>query len=357
MPIEIAIWKVNDEEPDKISYSPIDSERKLENIISKDLSILGDDFLLIGRQVKTAFGKSIDLLAINPDGKLSVIELKKDKTPREVVAQALDYASWVQNLSYQDITQIFEDKIKKKFELAFAEKFNVSPPDDINQSHDILIVCAEIDGETERIVNYLSDNYNVPVNVVFFRFFKDGNSEYITRSWLIDPMLIDTTSSSKTEKWNGRDFIANVDVGENGVSSWEDAVKYGFISAGGGRWYSRTLNQLFPGARVFAMQPKKGYLGVGIVQEKCVPAKEFSVTLKDGTIKPIMEVKLKAEWLKNKADDPDMCEYFVKVKWLKTVPEKDAYWEKGLRANQNSAYKLRSKYTLEKLQKFFGLED
>lgn len=40
------------------------------------------------------------MLAIDGDGKLHIIELKKNKTPREVVAYALDYASRVQNLSY-----------------------------------------------------------------------------------------------------------------------------------------------------------------------------------------------------------------------------------------------------------------
>ena len=49
--------------------------------------------MLIGRQVRTSFGGIIDLLAIAPDGSLVLIELKRDKTPREIVAQALDYAS------------------------------------------------------------------------------------------------------------------------------------------------------------------------------------------------------------------------------------------------------------------------
>ena len=37
----------------------------------------------IGWQVRTSFGGIIDLLAINPDGSLVLIELKRDKTPRD----------------------------------------------------------------------------------------------------------------------------------------------------------------------------------------------------------------------------------------------------------------------------------
>jgi hypothetical protein len=54
--------------------------------------------MLIGRQEDTGFGGRIDLLAIAPAGSRVLIELKRDSTPREVVAQALDYASWMERL-------------------------------------------------------------------------------------------------------------------------------------------------------------------------------------------------------------------------------------------------------------------
>jgi RecB family endonuclease NucS len=77
MPIEVAIWEVTNNTINKIVYSTIDSENKLEKIIKKDISIISDDLLLIGNQVRTIFGKFIDILAVNSEGKLSVIELKK----------------------------------------------------------------------------------------------------------------------------------------------------------------------------------------------------------------------------------------------------------------------------------------
>jgi len=42
----------------------------------------------------------------------------------------------------------------------------------------------------------------------------------------------------------------------------EDARQYGFVSAGGGACFTRTLRQLQPGYRVFVCVPKKGYVGV-----------------------------------------------------------------------------------------------
>lgn len=58
--------------------------------------------MLIGRQQATGFGGRIDLLAVAPDGSLVLIELKRDRTPREVVAQALHYAGWVEKLRAEE---------------------------------------------------------------------------------------------------------------------------------------------------------------------------------------------------------------------------------------------------------------
>src|SRR4051794_39053918 len=67
----------------------------------------------------------------------------------------------------------------------------------------------------------------------------------------------------KRVDWNGRDFYYCAGEGER--RRWPDMRRLGFISAGGGRWYSRTLRMLQPGVRVWAMIPRVGYVGVGEV--------------------------------------------------------------------------------------------
>ncbi len=357
MPIEVGIWKVNGGIK-KVDFSVIESEKKLEDILSKDLSILSDDLLLVGRQVQTEYGKYLDMLAIDGEGNLHIIELKKNRAPREVVAQALDYASWVQNLSYDQVLRIYEDKNSGPLEEAFAEKFDDSLPDKLNDTHQITIVSSQLDSETERIINYLSNNYDVPINAVFFRYFEEGEQQFLTRSWLLDPNVIDEKSSNtkvenKKEKWNKQDFVVNFE--DKPSRKWEDAVKYGFISAGGGRWYSRTLNQLFVGARIFCMIPKSGYVGIGIVIDTVKPIKDVTFKVNETEVK-MSELNLKATNMFHDVENLEKCEYVVKVKWLANVSKEEAYWVKGLKANQNSAYKLRSQYTIDKVLEFFEID-
>src|SRR4051812_35512137 len=107
MPLEVGLWRVDGAKPIRITPSGGPLESQLEQMIESDPSILGTPLLLIGRQVPTDYGKFIDLLAVDDEGALHILELKRDKTPREVVAQALDYGSWVQTLSHEQVLEMF----------------------------------------------------------------------------------------------------------------------------------------------------------------------------------------------------------------------------------------------------------
>ncbi len=360
MPVEIGIWRLG-EKPVKISLSEIDCEARLEDALAKDLSILSEKLMLIGCQIPTTYGKFIDMLAIDVDGNLSVIELKKNRTPREVTAQLLDYASWAQSLSHEEISAIYSEQNQgKKLEQGFDEFFDCSLPEQINQNHELIIVASDLDLSTERIIGYLAENYGVPINVVFFRFFQDGNRDYLTRSWLIDPdEAVRKASKSSAKKggepWNGRDFYISLGEGEH--RNWDDCRKYGFVSGGQGKWYSQTLRRLLiQGARVFVNIPKTGYVGVGIIKGPATPVKEFKVTI-NGHETPILDASLKAPNMAKNANDPELCEYLVRIEWIKTFPRTQAYWEKGFFASQHTACRLRNSFTIQKLSQHFELED
>ncbi|MFH1050412.1 MAG: hypothetical protein V1779_05700 [bacterium] len=91
--------------------------------------------------------------------------------------------------------------------------------------------------------------------------------------------------------------------------------------------------------------------------EKSAPAKNFFVEDESGNKKSILDVPLVCEDLKRTPDNLETCQYFVKVKWIITKKETEPYWEKGLRANQNSAFKLKNSYTLEKLLQHFNIDN
>lgn len=359
MPVQLDVWRIDEGIPKKVAFDAVSDESKLESVLEKGTEMLGLDLLVVGRQVPTAFGKIIDLLCIDSEGDLHIIELKRDKTPRDIVGQVLDYASWVRGLGYDDVVDMFSGHSPLvRFEEAFDERFGVGVPEAINENHHMVIVAGELDMSTERIVGYLSDEYGVTINAILFRHFTEGGHEYLARTWLVDPAVAATTQSKgggrmAKEPWNGQDFY--VSFGEGEWRSWEDAIRYGFVSGGGGKWYSQTLKQLFVGARVFVNIPQTGYVGVGVVTAEAVPARDFVVDI-DGYPKPIFETPHEAPGMANFADDDEKCEWMVGVDWIRTVRRDKAVWEKGMYANQNTVTKLRNSFTIERLTKAFDLD-
>lgn len=289
----------------------------------------------------TSHGGRIDLLAIAPDGSLVLIELKRDRTPREIVAQALDYASWVEQLTAEKVAQIYQRFSNGgSLDAAFAQRFGTElDADELNRSHQIIIVAAELDAATERIIKYLNER-DIAINVVFFQVFDHGGQQLLSRAWLIDPSetQANVATSSKTvgerEPWNGEYYVS---YGDAVSRSWEDARKYGCISAGG------YLVQ--PDAEAaLARRPR---LGEDSEDRVCRRRPCHRRRAPDEGVHGF-----DAGW----PDDPEKTEYFVPVTWLDTVPREKAVNELGLFGNQNTVCQPTTpkwRHTVERLKLAF----
>lgn len=198
MPQTTRLWQVDNGDLTEVPASSLDAEEQLEDWLEEDISILSDDLLVIGRQVPTDFGGKLDLLCIDEAGDLVVIELKRDKTPREVVAQGLDYASWVVDLSGEDVDEQAESYLDAPLEDKFREAFDLSLPEVLNESHRILIVGSRIDAQSERIIDYLSDEHGVNINAATFQYHEsEKTGGLLSRVFLIEPSQVETRSRRK----------------------------------------------------------------------------------------------------------------------------------------------------------------
>jgi hypothetical protein len=356
MPIKHAIWNIGPK-PTPLQTTMLLNEQQLEEMIITAPEILSGEWMLIGRQEQTGLGGRIDLLAIAPDGSLVLIEIKRHRTPREIVAQALDYASWVEQLTADKISQIYERfSGGGNLDTAFRERFGAELEEEtLNASHQIILVAAELDDSTERIISYLNAR-DIAINVVFFQVFQHGNEKLLSRAWMIDPgetqanVVVTTKAKGEKEPWNGEFYVSF-----GGDCNWEDARSFGFISAGGGTWYSQTLKLLSPGDRIWVKIPRSGYVGVGRVAEAVQSVREFKVKVK-GTEQLALKVLSTADQLRKLASDSEKAEYFVRVKWLDTVPQEKAFSAVGFFGNQNTVCQPTTpkwRHTIERLKMHF----
>lgn len=342
MSFEMTLWKVAGPKLDKIAPAQLEQEQRLEDWIANDASVLGMDIALIGRQIQTAYGGRIDLLALDREGNCVVLELKRGRTPREVVAQLLDYGAWVKDLGYNEIDQIAQRWAQKSVATIFQETFADAIPETINASHNLIVVASGLDDSSERVISYLSEEYGVSINAVFFTFFRDSETEILGRAWLKDPVeTIERSEGRKRSPWSGYWFV---NVGEGEHRNWDDNRAYGYVGAGQGEKYSRPLRHLKVGDKILAYMKGHGYVGYGEVTKEAVPVRDFIVE-EQGV--PLLNLPLQAPRVSENMEFLEKAEWAVGIRWLKQVPRDQAKTFKGAFANQNIVCKLRDQKTLE----------
>jgi hypothetical protein len=365
MPLELGVWRI-DGTLTPVPATGLDLESRLEDFLDQDITIANPGWMVIGRQLRTSFGGIVDLLAIDAVGNLALLELKRDKTPREVMAQVLEYGSWLGKLRAEDLPAIYQayvdrfhsERQKESLDQAFCRRFRLAEmPEDLNQSHELVVVASQLDATSERIVEYLAETYDVEINAIFFRVFRDADHEYLTRAWLRDPADAEPISAqavrSKSE-WNGEYYVSF-----GGGRDWEEARRYGYVSGGGGSFYSRTLALLEPGGRVWVNVPGTGYVGVGKVMGAVTPIDAF--VIRDGSGRErrlIEESSLKLAHQGHALDKGDMGEYLVPIEWIKTVPVSEAVKERGFFGNQNTVARPRDdrwRHTVERLKQVWRI--
>jgi len=141
--------------------------------------------LIIGRQVTTNLNTFIDLLGIDKEGNTVVIELKREKTPRETVAQILEYASFVENLNYEQLNKIYQDYSGDEMNLEeYHQQFFQNDEESkvaFNKSSKLMIVAQTISTEIKQTALFLRKK-GIDIYCLEFKYFLNKSNEKMISS-------------------------------------------------------------------------------------------------------------------------------------------------------------------------------
>ena len=128
------------------------------------------------------------------------------------------------------------------------------------------------------------------------------------------------TKTSKTPLPQSQNWFVN--VGEHkGHLRWEDCVRYGCISAGGGSRFAKALQRLKSGDTIYAYITESGYVGGGKVLRAAVPIHDFTTEPRQT---PLLKRDLVTNGINNQPDNPDFTDWVVRIEWFKTFDRKQA---------------------------------
>ena len=202
MATEIKTWQIVNGKLTHVSSSLVDNGRKekddLEQWIKSNPEILGNDIAIIGQQVQTKSGP-LDFLGIDRFGNLVIVELKRDKLPREVLAQAIDYASDIASYEPDKLSEICQGFTEHALGDYLAEKFPDTNFEEVvvNQAQRLLLVGFAIEEPLHRMIEWLSEKYNVAINAIVLHYVKTTNGDELLSRTVIIPEEVEIEKVNK----------------------------------------------------------------------------------------------------------------------------------------------------------------
>jgi RecB family endonuclease NucS len=89
--------------PTQFNALKLKEKYDIEEWIEKTPEILGEELLIIYKELLLPSGKRLDLLAIDKKANLVIIELKRDDSGTNVEWQAIKYTSYCSNFLQEEI--------------------------------------------------------------------------------------------------------------------------------------------------------------------------------------------------------------------------------------------------------------
>jgi len=186
---------------EKAQLAGYSSEQELQDMLSEDPDLIpfgdleepGGEYRIAVKELPLPSGQFIDLLILDENGNITIVETKLARSPearRKVLAQILDYASQLWEMSYDELDGLVSmkgqgnlvDRLRKDMgnqewdEVAFQEAVGSKLESGV---FTLLIAVDSVSEDLRRIVRYLNRSGQIKVYPLEIRYYKGGGFEAI----------------------------------------------------------------------------------------------------------------------------------------------------------------------------------
>lgn len=162
------LWQISKNGPQRVREGKLNLEEHLEEWIVADPDLLQVGLTVISRQLVVEAGR-IDLLALDPAGRLVVAEIKRGTLYRETVAQGLDYAEGINALPAEELVSKCDQYLKtagKSLRGLLEERDALSQLEHGRREVLLYVVGTGKTGRLERLAQFLQKS--IPIYLVTF---------------------------------------------------------------------------------------------------------------------------------------------------------------------------------------------
>lgn len=168
------LYEVTDEE--LVPFRRVSSgsdlyEREIEDLMWDNIEAFsGDALFRVCRQPTLATGGRPDIVALDRNGRVHVIEIKRD-IDRGQLAQCLEYAGWAKGTNLDELAGMFHEG-QDEFFSAWTEFTESTAPQLVSDNPRLILVARDFDDRTAGALDFLTDS-NLPISVLRVTVYED----------------------------------------------------------------------------------------------------------------------------------------------------------------------------------------
>lgn len=221
------VYLVEEDDMKRVSESELATEANLEQrlVRTDGAEIGGVEVLYIGRQGSPGEGGIFDILGVDERGDTVIVELKRDRAPRDIVAQALEYAAEIRNVDYDYLNEQYRGFLHEEQGYAdsseipslrdsHAEYFDLDDrlsEREFNDNQRLVVVGTDFQDVSLNMADFLRE-HGIDVVAVEYSTFKteEEGVELLTTDGIRRPLSEEpstVSSKSRSDKVDYSDLI------------------------------------------------------------------------------------------------------------------------------------------------------
>lgn len=175
---------------EEVEYTEEHLEDDLHDLIREEPRLVmgtltNRDSIVMGSKLQLPTGKELDLLTCDKRGPLTIVEFKRNRSPRRAITQLFDYASSLERLNTEEFLDLIDfgsvDELYDAFEREEDSEFDISDFErkfaEGLESPQLMLVAYSITEDVLRMTRWLRDVHELKVNCVEFDYYERDDAE------------------------------------------------------------------------------------------------------------------------------------------------------------------------------------
>lgn len=241
------VYRISDEDLSRLEEQELPTEKRLEEYLirAEGAQIGGVDVLYVAQQGSPGEGGIFDIVGVDEQGDIVVIELKRGRSPRDIVAQALEYAASIRNEEYERLNHRYrefvedeEASLQTKHTEYFSRADDPLSQREYNTDQRLILVGTGFSDLSLDMADFLREHGIDVICVTYGSFMtNDGDLELLTTEAVRRP-LSDEPTGGQGSSWESVVDILDGDttiktIKESNQSDAMEAVLNYFIEEHG----------------------------------------------------------------------------------------------------------------------------